>query len=301
MNVVKKENPEKSLCQTLTRKIKKRILVQAIFGHIFDEDFYTIPSSSEYMVDIFFTRFPEIGKQIFELLDNESLQKCRESSRHWNEFLDLYKMPWVNVIQKVAKYSNKDCSLSPKKWEKMFRKTEVEDVKHFAITLQKEKLKSNQADLFKKKSLLHLAAMFKTVPLIVFKNLYKAEENRSPLDLHGDTPLHVAARNGNFDVFKWLFTRPDQDGNAFNFRMNTPLHLAAASGHLKICKFMVEEMKRGPKNPLNWPLFRNFDDETPLTLAKKNEHKAIVKLFYGEKDAWIIYIFCKTRPSKKDG
>lgn len=301
MKGVKKE---KSLCHKLTKKIQKRILVQAMFGHIFtDGELITIPnSSSEYMIDTLIIRFPEIGKKIFESLDDKSLKNCREASRFWNEYLEKNHIPWIGMIQNIVKVCNKDYSKCPLKWKKMFRKTKVGDIKQFAILLQNEKLKTD----FKKKSLLHLAAMFKQVDFNVFKNLYDAEENRSPRDLNGDTPIHIAARNGNLDIFKWLWICPDTDGNAKNFRLNTPLHIAAASGHFNICKFMAKEMERDPRIALDWPLFRNVNDETPLTLAKKYDHTKIVKLFYGEKrngeedDPWIVYLFNKTRPSKED-
>ena len=304
MKVIEDKKTSKSLCNKLTRRIQKRILAQAIFGHIFaDSDFITLSPnrSSGYMFDAMITRFENIGKAIFESLDGQSLQNCREASRFWSEYLEKNKIPWINMIQSVVKISNKDYPQSALKWKKLFRKTKVSDVKLFAIILQKEK---SQID-FKKKSILHLAAMFKKVDFEVFKNIYDAEENKTPRDLNGDTPIHIAARYGNLDVFKWLWICPNTDGNAKNFRMNSPLHIAAESGQFNICKFMAKQMKKKPRIAQDWPLFRNFDDETPLTLAKRNYHKKIIKLFYAgepqnDEEKWIIYLFNKIRPYKED-
>ena len=309
MKVIKKQESKKSsLSYKLTRRIKKRILVQSIFGHIFSGselgDFIKIcPNrSSGYMIDVMITRFPEIGKEIFESLDGASLQNCREASRYWNDYLEENKIPWITMIQNFVKYSNKDYSQCPLKWKKMFEKTKAANVKLFGIVLQKEKLRIDQEKYgFVKKSPLHLAAMFKMVDLEVFKHLYEAEENKSPRDLYGDTPLYLAAKKGNMQVFEWLWNRPDTNKNAKNFRINTPLHLAAAGGQFEICKFIVKEMKKAWKkdnNLENWPIFRNMDDETPLNIAKRCHHKEIVEEL---SKGWIIFLFRRSRPIPTGG
>ena len=294
MNGVKKE---KSLCHKLTRRIRKRILVQAMFGHIFnDGELITIPkSSSEYLIDTLITRFPAIGKQIFESLDNKSLQNCRQASRYWNAYMNEYHIPWIGLIQKIVKQSNPEYPESPLKWKKIFENTNVDSIKKFAIILQNEK-NSNHGAFVKKRSPLHFAAIHKILPIEVFENIYVAEENKSPKDMAGNTPLHLAAINGNMEVFQLLRNHPDTDIHSQNFRINTPLHLAAAGGQFEICKFIVKRMEKAwkkDKNPDKFPIFRNMDDDTPLSIAKRLYHPEIVKLL---SKGWIVYLFCKRRP-----
>ena len=43
-------------------------------------------------------RFPHIGYQIFEQLDNPFLTICREVSESWQSFIDNEKLPLIRMI-----------------------------------------------------------------------------------------------------------------------------------------------------------------------------------------------------------
>ena len=67
------------------------------------------------------TRFPHVGEKIFGSLDTQSLKKCKHISRLWYNFIDGQKFPWIKIVKKVVKESNKKYSDCPKKWRKMLQ------------------------------------------------------------------------------------------------------------------------------------------------------------------------------------
>ena len=49
-----------------------------------------------------FTRFPHLGQQIFEKLDDDNLAKCRKVSRTWKMSLDNQKLLSIRIIQNLS-------------------------------------------------------------------------------------------------------------------------------------------------------------------------------------------------------
>ena len=50
-----------------------------------------------------FLRFPHVGEQIFEQMDNKDLKKCTEAGKHLNDFISGQKIPWIRMIHNVCK------------------------------------------------------------------------------------------------------------------------------------------------------------------------------------------------------
>ena len=48
----------------------------------------------------FIARFPVIGQEIFNQLDNQTLTKCKEVSRDLNQFLEDDRLVWTRIIKK---------------------------------------------------------------------------------------------------------------------------------------------------------------------------------------------------------
>ena len=57
-------------------------------------------------------------------------------------------------------------------------------------------------------------------------------------DCDQDTPLHVAAINGNTEVGRFLTLEMHCDATCRNANSHTALHLAAMKGHLDTLKFL---------------------------------------------------------------
>ena len=127
-------------------------------------------------------RFPHIGRDIFDSLNNKSLQRCRKSSRLWHEFIDQQKFTWIRIIQKYVGLSNKLFPKSQELWRKMFCKTRFECIRNLA-----EEIHSNHyEDPIKGLTPLHyvlencFAFSDKTYALELFKNIFDAVEDKNP-------------------------------------------------------------------------------------------------------------------------
>ena len=65
---------------------------------------------------------------------------------------------------------------------------------------------------------------------------------------HGDTPLHLASKQGHFEVCK-VIMKQVTDKNPKGESGDTPLHYAAYFGHLRLIKFLMEHaINKNPKN-----------------------------------------------------
>ena len=104
--------------------------------------------------------------------------------------------------------------------------------------------------------------------LLIIKNLQINEGSELLHDY--DTPLHAAAKNGHFEVYK-LIMNGFNDKNPKNNWGDTPLHLAAENGHFDICELILLNVEN--KTP------RNDCNKTPMDLAAENNHDAVCDLF----------------------
>ena len=71
-------------------------------------------------------RFPHLGEDIFNWMNNENLQRSRNISRSWNDFISNQKFFWIRIIKDFILESNKDYTDCPKKWKR--NKTKLENI-----------------------------------------------------------------------------------------------------------------------------------------------------------------------------
>ena len=55
------------------------------------------------IMDEAFLRFPHLGIQIFEKLDDKNLAKCKEVTRSWSNFIDNENLPRKRIEQNWEK------------------------------------------------------------------------------------------------------------------------------------------------------------------------------------------------------
>ena len=74
-------------------------------------------------------RFSHLGRQIFEKLSNQSLEKCRRIGKTWKFFIDNEKIRIFAIIKKISNASNKSI------WKRLRMQTKDESKFLFLIGL----------------------------------------------------------------------------------------------------------------------------------------------------------------------
>jgi ankyrin repeat protein len=109
-------------------------------------------------------------------------------------------------------------------------------------------------------------------PLDYYITMSKRFPEINPKNEEGVTPLHVAARSGQREIFEYIFGHTRERCPKTNAGI-TPFHLAAQNGHLEICLLIIPNIPNmANKNP------RDHFQRTPLHLAAENGFLNICKL-----------------------
>jgi hypothetical protein len=77
-------------------------------------------------------RFPNLGLEMFNNLDNQNLTKCREVSRSHRKFLEDEKLLWT---RRLTKYYV-DHPEFKKEWKLVMKKVPIEIVKELALAVE---------------------------------------------------------------------------------------------------------------------------------------------------------------------
>jgi len=89
-------------------------------------------------------------------------------------------------------------------------------------------------------------------------------------NIHGQTPLHLAAEKGNCDVVQLLLESGAEENAVAADSGCTSLHYAASLGHVDLCELLV---RYGADSDV-----QNSRLETPLHLAVARGHTEVVAL-----------------------
>ena len=213
------------------------------------------------MFEEIFWRFPHIGNQILEKLNDVSFVKCREVSR----FIDGQKMTYIRNLLKQIGFSTV-----------LIRKTLAKETS-FA------KLKE-----FSKKANLHVRVglnrgfIHTLIPMVgsdciesssfnICKLIIDNSEDKNPVDeITGYSALEMAAFFNKAAVYQLIMDHNEEKNPSTGIEKRTPLHLAASKGSFEVCQLILQNIQ--DSNP------RTYFGETPLDIAKKKGHNDICRL-----------------------
>ena len=221
-------------------------------------------------VEEIFWRFPHLGKYILDELDDESLVKCREVNKWWQDFVNGQRTSYVRNITKCF-------GLSKMPLQKKLQKESLEMLKelsHFANRYYTAEYEGPQ-----RKSLILLdllnegyyTDLEKSITFYLCELIIDNSDDKNPVDQYGYSMLHTAAMDDNPKIYQMVMTK-NKDKNPMNPKYrNTPLHEAARNNHIEVCKVILNGVKEW--NP------KDLWGETPYDIAKKLDHKDICELF----------------------
>ena len=108
---------------------------------------------------------------------------------------------------------------------------------------------------------------------------YYLEKEHAKLGLRedGQTALHLAVKNGNLDVVKYIAMKVTvEDLNRLNSELNTPLMYAAYFGRLNIAKYLVDEKQVDAS-------YHDTDRNIVLNMAAQGGNLNLLKYFVDHK------------------
>jgi len=226
-------------------------------------------------MDILLTQgFDHIGVQLFNLLDDVSLDKARQVCSAWKYFIETHKFYWKRSIVRVHRQK----LVKSKQWtriaESVVHKNKFQDMKNLAKVLRNfevyHKGVSDETILWKPEQDPLTVAVLKG-HLEDIEYLWPLVRNKTRSYEAKNSMFHLAAKQGHANLAKFFqekfLHKPELLVNA---SYDTPLHVSVKCNHYDFTKALLEVLKENsPKNKRN---------ETPLHLAVIHQKYEIVQL-----------------------
>ena len=257
-------------------------------------------------------RFPHLGQQIFQILDNQDLNKCLKVSRYCKTFIEDQKFFWIRRIIQMTNIDIIDISRGVRNFrnlggqevmrrraalrrflicrnnflENLLKKSNQKDIQEMHTVSKSKQQKSQHSNVF------YFA--FLCVQTEILKKLF----NSSVFEDHikramKKSILYHAAEKGQMEIVQFIIQpiiqtqNPRQINYVLNHGFcdcsngNTLLHIAAENGQLSICQLIIPYLT--DKNPRGYFNGRS-DRRSPLDLAALNGHLDVFKLFFENND-----------------
>ena len=221
-------------------------------------------------VEEIFWRFPHLGLNILEELDNESLVKCRKVNKWWQDFVDGQRISYIRSIKKCF-------GLSKMLVKKKLKKENLEMLKEACCFTGIRYYTPKFEGFYRTSSIISDLLCKSKVKSIVPVCLYLCDliidnsEDKNPVDKDGFTVLHNAALINNEEMYQMVMEK-NIDKNPIHPQFgNTPLHEAAENNRFELCKVILNGIQDwNPKDRYG---------KTPYDYAKEQGHKNICEFF----------------------
>ena len=142
-------------------------------------------------------RFPHIGNQVFQQLDNEDLIKCRKISPSWNEFIGNQKLPWIRMIKKYLHELEFNKKIL-EEWRKFVKSYNVATLQQIAIKVERF-FQDNPDEEYPILDPLSAATLSGNIEIVG-----KLLENGADLDALNFDPLYYAAKQQDIATYELL-------------------------------------------------------------------------------------------------
>ena len=212
-------------------------------------------------------RFHQVGKRIFEELDDKSLTKCCEVNESWRGFIDGEKTVPFRIIKSLT-------NVHESYLDKNFGKVDLDSVKELVKNLQHVYRDFNK--LHRNFEIKASKTCDREFTILSKENGYRMATIIAPVDLDENQLAELNIGKLWLSPRAWGIVVSRSDPlNPKLFGMSA-LHIAADEGYLNVCKLIVENVPEN--NPKIWG--GNWGVEgTPLQVAEKNGHSTVVKYF----------------------
>jgi hypothetical protein len=235
-------------------------------------------------IEEIFWRFPHIGKQILEKIDNPSVANCRQVNKWWCNFVEGKAL----LIRKIQRH----ICISSVKLRKSLNNLSLEILTQFEDhvrvdrrfnVLRQSLLRKNDLEYTEPYTMREFSEQvfnilitypdhYPCIPVICNLMLDKMKNKNPTCRIYG-TALHRVTSNNKFGLFRLIYENIENKSPKDTPESeNTPLHIAAENGCHKITRFILKNSNADNINRLN------KYGKTPLNLAEENDHKDICKL-----------------------
>ena len=212
-------------------------------------------------------RFHQIGKRIFEELDNKSLTNCREGNESWRGFIDDEKTVPFRIIKSLT-------NVHESYLDKNFGKLDLDTVKELVIDFQHVYRDFN--NLQRNFEIKASKACNRKFIILSQKDGYEMARIVAPVELDENQLAEI--NTGKLWLCPGAWGIVVCTSNPLNPQVyaTSALHIAAEEGYFDVCKLIAENVHEN--NPKVWGEEWGVKG-TPLQVAERNGHSSLVKYF----------------------
>ena len=187
------------------------------------------------MIQELMLKFPHLPEKIFQKLNIQSLFKCREVARSWQDIINGRNYPWLRIVNIPSILSTRNSYLH--------QAAATGQIEVFKTAFKQEEDKNTKN--INEETVFHIACnngCFEIVQLLL--NSIDMEINVSAKENCARKPnFYLSCQRGNLAVFKISMENPSPLSIDINAKTNsglTALHLACYKGFSDVIKILLE-------------------------------------------------------------